>query len=63
MCIRDRGKWRRVKIVERDDVLAKQESFVAENGAVQWSDGHWYADKQILDIVKQKIKAKAVQGE
>ncbi|MBD3613762.1 3'-5' exonuclease [Kingella kingae] len=59
----DWGKWRRVKIVERDDVLAKQESFVAENGAVQWSDGHWYADKQILDIVKQKIKAKAVQGE
>lgn len=57
----DWGKWRGGIIQEYDALSGQKMRFVCQHGAVQLDDGTWYVDANILAIVKQKIKQKAVQ--
>ena len=54
----DWGKNARLQITETDELSQQQHTWQFDSGALQRHDGRWYVDKNIIQIIKHKIKQK-----
>ena len=54
----DWGKNARLQITETDELSQQQHTWQFHSGALLWHDGRWYVDKDIIQIVRHKIKQK-----
>ncbi len=54
----DWGKNARLQITETDELSQQQHTWQFHSGALQRHDGRWYVDKNIIQIIKHKIKQK-----
>ena len=54
----DWGKNARLQITETDELSRQQHTWQFHSGALLRHDGRWYVDKDIIQIVRHKIKQK-----
>ena len=54
----DWGKNARLQITETDELSRRQHTWQFHSGALLRHDGRWYVDKNIIQIIKHKIKQK-----